>query len=73
MRYLILSDIHANYIALDAVLKDAKHKRWDSVLFLGDAVGYYTQPNQVLDTLRDLEPENCTKRQPRRPHFSDAG
>ena len=57
MRYLILSDIHANYIALDAVLKDAQRKRWDKVLFLGDAVGYYTQPNQVLDKLRDLKPE----------------
>lgn len=57
MRYLVLSDIHANHIALEAVLKHAQHKRWDAVLFLGDAIGYYTHPNKVLDSLRDLKPE----------------
>ena len=59
MRYLILSDIHANYLALEAVLNHAKRKRWDKVLFLGDAIGYYTHPNRVLELLRELSPEVC--------------
>lgn len=57
MKYLLLSDIHSNHIALDAVLKHAKNKAWDNVIFLGDAVGYYTHPNEVLDRLRGLKPE----------------
>ena len=59
MRYLILSDIHANKVALDAVLKHARSKHWEKVIFLGDAVGYYTEPEAVLSTLQDLEPEVC--------------
>jgi predicted phosphodiesterase len=57
MRFLILSDVHANYLALDAVMVHANRKTWDKVVFLGDAVGYYTHPNQVLNTIRELEPE----------------
>ena len=57
MRYLLLSDIHANGVALEAVMQHAKRQRWDSVIFLGDAVGYYTQPEKVLTILRDLEPK----------------
>ena len=59
MRYIILSDIHANKVALDAVLKHANSKRWGKVIFLGDAIGYYTEPEAVLNTLQDLEPEVC--------------
>lgn len=57
MRYLLLSDIHANLVALEAVLSHARRKRWDKVIFLGDAVGYYPQPNEVVDLLRELEPD----------------
>jgi predicted phosphodiesterase len=57
MRYLILSDIHANHLALDAVMVHANRKQWDKVIFLGDAVGYYTHPNEVLNVIRDLKPE----------------
>jgi predicted phosphodiesterase len=56
VRYLVLSDIHANHLALEAVLAHAKLKRWDTVVFLGDAVGYYTHPNEVLDKVRELAP-----------------
>jgi predicted phosphodiesterase len=56
VRYLILSDIHANHLALEAVLGHARLKRWEKVIFLGDAVGYYTHPNDVLDKVRGLEP-----------------
>ncbi len=56
MKYLLLSDVHANMRALEAVLTDAGKHGWDAVLFLGDAVGYGHEPNEVLDRLRALEP-----------------
>jgi len=54
MRYLILSDIHANWEALSAVLNHARRKKFGRILFLGDAVGYGASPNAVLDWLRSL-------------------
>ena len=54
MRYLILSDIHANIDALEAVLAGAGS--WDSVLVLGDLVGYGAEPNGVVDRVRELNP-----------------
>ncbi|MCA9836397.1 MAG: metallophosphoesterase family protein [Trueperaceae bacterium] len=56
MRYLLLSDVHGNAVALEAVLRHAKTKRWDKVIFLGDAVGYYSQPNEVVQLIRELNP-----------------
>jgi len=56
MRYLILSDIHANWAALQAVRAHVRRKRFDRVVFLGDAVGYGASPNQVLTWLRSLGP-----------------
>lgn len=54
MRYLLLSDIHANAVALSAVLRHAENKSWEQVIFLGDAVGYYPQPEEVVATLQTL-------------------
>ena len=54
MRYLILSDMHGNAEALSAVLRRVRRKRFDTVLVLGDLVGYGAAPNQVVDTIRDL-------------------
>ncbi len=59
MRYLVLSDVHANLAALEAVLRHADSRGYDAVLFLGDAVGYYPHANAVLERLRQLEPEVC--------------
>lgn len=59
MRYLLLSDIHGNAVALEAVLHEARRRRWDEVLFLGDLVGYYPQPERVTNMLRELEPVVC--------------
>jgi predicted phosphodiesterase len=53
MRALILSDIHANLEALNAVL-DAAAGSYDTVWNLGDLVGYGGSPNQVLDLVRPL-------------------
>jgi predicted phosphodiesterase len=56
MRYLILSDIHANLEALDAVLEAARDLAYDQILVLGDLVGYGPDPNAVTDRVRDLAP-----------------
>lgn len=59
MRYLVLSDIHANLEAFTAVLADARRARWDAVAFLGDAVGYGSRPEECLQLLRSLKPVVC--------------
>ncbi len=51
MRYLILSDIHANWEALEAVLADARGK-YDSIVCLGDVVGYGADPDVVTEWVR---------------------
>ena len=53
MRILVLSDLHANLTALDAVL-DAAKDRWDISVCLGDVVGYGPDPNEVTARLREL-------------------
>lgn len=57
MRYLILSDIHANLEALEAVLAHAGDDPYDRVLVLGDLVGYGADPNGVVDRVRALQPD----------------
>lgn len=54
MRYLVLSDIHANFTALEAALA-AAHGRWERVACLGDVVGYGPDPNEVIDRVRTLQ------------------
>ena len=52
MRYLILSDLHANWEALDAVVRHAKGE-YDSSLCCGDLVGYGADPNPVVEWVHD--------------------
>jgi diadenosine tetraphosphatase ApaH/serine/threonine PP2A family protein phosphatase len=56
LRYLILSDIHANMDALETVLAHADGA-WDRALVLGDLVGYGAEPNATVDRVRSLAPE----------------
>jgi len=56
MRYLVLSDIHGNLEALEAVLTAARATDWDAVLVLGDLVGYGADPNAVVERVRALAP-----------------
>jgi diadenosine tetraphosphatase ApaH/serine/threonine PP2A family protein phosphatase len=56
MRYLILSDIHANLEALEAVLAAAPPEQYDRLLVLGDIVGYGADPNAVTERVRALKP-----------------
>lgn len=53
MRTLVLSDLHANATALDTALETAKG-RWDTVVCLGDVVGYGPDPNEVTAKVREL-------------------
>ncbi len=54
MRYILLSDVHANRPALDAVLRDAATRPGVSGIYhLGDLVGYAPWPNEVIAMLRD--------------------
>ena len=55
MRALILSDIHGNLEALQAVLQAALDDGgYDQLWNLGDMVGYGASPNQVLDLIRPI-------------------
>jgi predicted phosphodiesterase len=54
VRYALISDIHANLPALDAVLRDIEQRSdTDVVYHLGDLVGYAPWPNEVVRRLRD--------------------
>jgi predicted phosphodiesterase len=56
VRYLIISDIHGNAHALDAVLADAAGLGYDAVLCLGDLVGYGADPAPVIRRVAELQP-----------------
>ena len=57
MRILVISDVHANYTALEAVLKDAGQV--DETWCLGDLVGYGPDPNAVVEQVRELAHLTC--------------
>ncbi len=57
MRILVMSDIHANYTALEAVLKDAGEV--DETWCLGDLVGYGPDPNAVVEEIREIKNLTC--------------
>ena len=57
MRILVISDIHANYTALEAVLQDAGPA--DEIWCLGDLVGYGPDPNAVIEQVRELPKLTC--------------
>jgi predicted phosphodiesterase len=54
MRYALISDIHANLPALDAVLADIDTRGdTDAIYHLGDLVGYAPWPNEVVTRLHE--------------------
>ena len=55
MHYLVLSDIHANWEALQAVLRDAEGL-YEEICCLGDVVGYGADPNAVTEWVRENVP-----------------
>ena len=53
MTYAIISDIHANAAALDAVLADARTRGARRIVCLGDIVGYGPEPAEVVERVRN--------------------
>src|SRR6266542_4005255 len=56
MRYLVLTDVHANLEALDTCLAHARARGFNQTLILGDVVGYGPDPNAVIERVQALEP-----------------
>lgn len=54
MQVLLLSDIHANLEALQSALRQTS---FDALWVLGDLVGYGADPDAVVETVQDLNPE----------------
>jgi diadenosine tetraphosphatase ApaH/serine/threonine PP2A family protein phosphatase len=52
MRIAVLSDIHSNIVALEAVVSDLGEV--DAIWFLGDVVGYGPEPDAVVERLEEL-------------------
>src|SRR5881398_2084192 len=53
MRLAVLSNVHSNLPALQAVLADVDRIAPDSIWVAGDLVGYNPWPNEVLEILRE--------------------
>ncbi|MBM3213484.1 metallophosphoesterase family protein [Candidatus Poribacteria bacterium] len=61
MRVGILSDIHANLQALDAVLRDAAARDIDGWWVLGDLVGYGGEPTETIRRVAELPILACVR------------
>jgi predicted phosphodiesterase len=53
MRIALISDIHANLPALEAVLADIDRRQVDATYHLGDLVGYAPWPNETVALIRE--------------------
>jgi len=52
MKIALFSDIHANILAFNAMLRDMDDEKPDAVYCLGDLVGYHIHPNEIIDEIR---------------------
>lgn len=55
MRYAIISDIHANLEAFEAVLADAEENKCTHFVCLGDVVGYNANPHECAERIRQMD------------------
>lgn len=53
MKIAVISDIHSNIHALEAVLKNIKDKSVDLIVCTGDLVGYHPYPNEVIKIIEE--------------------
>ena len=53
MRTAIISDVHANLVALNAVLGEIDSMGINHIISAGDVVGYYPYPNEVIQKFRE--------------------
>lgn len=59
MKLAVISCIHGNIEALDAVLADIDTQKAEEIYCLGDLVGYGPYPNEVVEKIRSLEILSC--------------
>ena len=59
MKIAVISCIHGNSEAMDAVLLDIDQQKTESIFCLGDLVGYGPDPNAVVDKIRSLDIPTC--------------
>jgi diadenosine tetraphosphatase ApaH/serine/threonine PP2A family protein phosphatase len=59
VKIAVMSCIHGNYEALDAVLLDIDQQKADKIFCLGDLVGYGPHPNAVVTQIRSLDIPTC--------------
>ena len=55
MRFAILSDLHANLEATEAVLADARERECTHFVCLGDVVGYNANPHECVEIVQKME------------------
>ncbi|MCL6479524.1 MAG: YfcE family phosphodiesterase [Peptococcaceae bacterium] len=55
MKIAVISDIHSNIAALEAVWKDIQEKKVNAVFCCGDLVGYAPFPNEVISFIREKQ------------------
>ncbi len=55
MRVALLSDVHGNLVALEAVLSELAEEAIDEIVFLGDIALFGPQPREALRRVRDLD------------------
>ncbi len=53
--YGIIGDIHSNYEALAAVIREFQQEQVEQILCIGDIVGYAAEPVECIDLLSDLK------------------
>ena len=51
MQVAFISDIHANYPALKAILNDIQKLKITQIYCLGDIVNYYYEPHKCIDAI----------------------
>jgi len=56
MRTVVISDVHGNLAALDAVLRSIEAESYDKVVFLGDLAATGPEPHSVIAKLRAVYP-----------------
>lgn len=56
MRVAILSDVHSNLEALEAVIDDARNEDVTDFVFMGDIVGYGPNPVECISLAKSLNP-----------------
>ena len=59
MKIAVMSCIHGNYEALDAVLLDIDNQKAEKIFCVGDLVGYGPHPNAVINQIRSLDIPTC--------------